>query len=68
MQGQHGHLTREQKQLAFQMRSKGWRLVDIATEIGWTAPMVGIMVRDERRRDAQPFGWDSAWIPHDRRP
>jgi len=41
MQGQHGHLSTEQKQLAFRLRKRGWRLVDIAREIGCTAPMVG---------------------------
>ncbi|MFJ8856356.1 hypothetical protein, partial [Streptomyces sp. NPDC102437] len=27
------------------MHAKGWRLVDIAREVGCSAPMVGIMVR-----------------------
>lgn len=27
------------------MHAKGWRLVDIAREIGCSAPMVGLMVR-----------------------
>ena len=30
MQGKHGHLSREQKQLALRLHAKGWRLVDIA--------------------------------------
>jgi len=29
-----GILTHEQKQLAFRLRGRGWRLVDIAREIG----------------------------------
>jgi len=57
MQGQHGHLSTEQKQFAFRLRARGWRLVDIAREIGCTAPMVGKMVRDGRHREAKPFGW-----------
>jgi transposase, IS30 family len=57
MQGQHGHLSTEQKQLAFRLRARGWRLVDIAREIGCTAPMVGKMVRDGRHRQAKSFGW-----------
>lgn len=57
MQGQHGHLSAEQKQLAFRLRARGWRLVDIAREIGCTAPMVGLMVRDGKHRDAARFGW-----------
>lgn len=58
MQGQHGHLSAEQKQLAFRLRRRGWRLVDIAREIGCTAPMVGLMVRDGVHLDAKPFGWE----------
>src|SRR5215470_14235939 len=57
MQGQHGHLSTEQKRLAFRLRRQGWRLVDIAREIGCTAPMVGLMVREGRHRDAKPLGW-----------
>ncbi len=58
MQGQHGHLSAEQKQLAFRLRAQGWRLVDIAREIGCTGPMVGVMVRNGRHLDAKPFGWE----------
>ncbi|GEN81688.1 IS30 family transposase [Actinotalea fermentans] len=58
MQGKHGHLSREQKQLALRLHAKGWRLVDIAREIGCTAPMVGIMVRTGRHVGAKPFGWE----------
>lgn len=58
MQGRHGHLSAEQKQLAFRLRARGWRLVDIAREIGCTAPMVGLMVRYGRHREAKPFGWE----------
>ena len=57
MQGRHGHLTAEQKQLAFRLRAQGWRLVDIAREIGCTAPMVGLMVRDGKHGHGRPFGW-----------
>jgi IS30 family transposase len=58
MQGQHGHLSAEQKQLAFRLRGRGWRLTDIAREIGCTAPMVGIMVREGKHRHGAPFGWE----------
>lgn len=58
MQGKHGHLSREQKQLALRLHAKGWRLVDIAREIGCSAPMVGLMVRTGRHMGAKPFGWD----------
>ncbi len=57
MQGTHGHLPTEQKRTAFRLRSKGWRLIDIAKEVGCTAPMVGLMVRDGKHLDADPFGW-----------
>jgi transposase, IS30 family len=57
MQGRHGHLSAEQKQLAFRLRARGWRLVDIAREIGCTAPMVGLMVREGRHRAGKPLGW-----------
>ena len=58
MQGKHGHLSREQKQLALRLHARGWRLVDIAREIGCSAPMVGLMVRTGRHMDAKSFGWE----------
>ncbi len=58
MQGKHGHLSAEQKQFAFRLRARGWRLVDIAREIGCTAPMVGLMVRDGKHRGAASLGWE----------
>lgn len=58
MQGKHGHLSREQEQLAIRLHSKGWRLIDIAREIGCTAPMVGKMARERRHLDGKPFGWE----------
>ena len=58
MQGTHGHLSAEQKQTAFRLRREGWRLIDIAREIGCTAPMVGLMVRAGKHLDADPFGWE----------
>ena len=58
MQGKHGHLTREQKQLAIRLHAKGWRLVDIAREVGCTAPMVGKMAREGRHLDGKPMGWE----------
>ncbi len=57
MQGRRGHLSTEQKQWAFRLRAGGWRLVDIAREIGCTAPMVGVMVRSGRHRQGKAFGW-----------
>ena len=53
-----GILTHEQKQLAFRLRARGWRLVDIAREIGCTAPMVGLMVRDGRFITGMPDEWE----------
>jgi transposase, IS30 family len=57
MQGRHGHLSTEQKQLAFRLRARRWRLIDIAREIGCTAPMVGLMVRQGKHRVGKPLGW-----------
>ncbi|MGY6500460.1 MAG: IS30 family transposase [Acidimicrobiales bacterium] len=53
-----GILTHEQKQLAFRLRARGWRIVDIAREIGCTAPMVGLMVRDGRFTTGVPNEWE----------
>ena len=53
-----GILTHEQKQLAFRLRARGWRLVDIAREIGCTAPMVGLMVRKGRFTTGIPDAWE----------
>ncbi len=58
MQGHHGHLSAEQKELAFRLRAQGWRLADIAREIGCTGPMVGLMVRTGKHREGQSFGWE----------
>jgi IS30 family transposase len=52
-----GILTHEQKQLAFRLRARGWRLVDIAHEIGCTAPMIGLMVRDGLFTNGIPDTW-----------
>ena len=52
-----GILTHEQKQLAFRLRARGWRLVDIAREVGCTAPMVGLMVREGRFTTGVPDEW-----------
>lgn len=53
-----GILTHEQKQLAFRLRARGWRLVDIAREVGCTAPMVGLMVREGRFTTGLPDAWE----------
>lgn len=58
MQGEHGHLSRERKQLALSFHTRGWRLVGIAKEIGCSAPMVAIMGRTGRHLEAKPFGWE----------
>ncbi len=53
-----GILSHEQKQLAFRLRARGWRLVDIAREVGCSAPMVGLMVRDGRFTSGMPDDWE----------
>jgi len=54
-----GILTHEQKQLAFRLHARGWRLVEIAREIGCSAPMVGLMVRAGRFTS----GVEDQWQP-----
>jgi len=51
-------LTHDQKQLAFRLRARGWRLADIAREVGCSAPMVGLMVRDGRFTAGVPDEWE----------
>ena len=58
MQGHHGHLSAEQKRLAFRLRVQGWRLIDIGKEIGCTGPMVGLMVRGGKHLEGKSFGWE----------
>ena len=53
-----GTLSHEQKQLAFRLRARGWQLVEIAREIGCTAPMVGLMVREGRYTVGVPDEWE----------
>ena len=52
-----GHLTNEQKQLAFRLRARGWSLVDIGREVGCTAPMIGLMVREGKFRKGVADVW-----------
>ena len=52
-----GYLTHEQKQMGFRLKAQGWSLVDIGREIGCSAPMVGLMVRDGRFRQGVPDAW-----------
>jgi IS30 family transposase len=58
MQGYRGHLSTEQKELAFRLRANGWRLADIAKEIGCTGTMVGLMVSAGKYLGANSFGWE----------
>lgn len=53
-----GILTHEQKQLAFRLHARGWRLVDIAREIGCSAPMVGLMVREGKFASGVADEWE----------
>ena len=40
-----GHMTNDQKQLAFRLKAQGLSLVEIGRQVGCTGPMVGLMVR-----------------------
>jgi len=51
-------LTHEQKQLAFRLRARGWRLDDIAREIGCSAQMVSVMVNEGRCLSGVPDEWE----------
>ena len=51
-----GSLTQQQKQMAFHLRAEGMSLVEIAKQIGCSAPMVGLVVR---------VGWFTEGIPDD---
>jgi IS30 family transposase len=53
-----GILTQEQKQLAFRLRARGWRLAEIGREVGCTPQMVGLMVRDGRFTIGVPDAWE----------
>lgn len=59
-----GVLTHDQKQLAFRLRARGWRLVDVAREIGCTAPMVGLMVRYGHFTTGVPDTWQPRQLHH----
>jgi IS30 family transposase len=50
-------LTHEQKQMGFRLQAQGWSLVDIGREIGCSAPMVGLVVRDGRFQQGIPDAW-----------
>jgi IS30 family transposase len=52
-----GRLTTLQKQLAFRLRTHGWSLGDIGRQIGCSASMVGLVVRDRRHRRGVPEDW-----------
>ena len=52
-----GYLTNTQKQMAFRLNAQGWSLVDIGRQIGCSAPMIGLMVRNGQFRTGLPDGW-----------
>lgn len=52
-----GVLTHDQKQMAFGLKVQGLSLKQIARQVGCTAPMVGLMVRDGRFLRGLPDTW-----------
>ena len=50
------YLTTQQKRMAFHLRNEGTSLVQIATQIGCSAPMIGLMVRAGRHTSGVPDG------------
>jgi IS30 family transposase len=51
------HLTREQKQLAHRLRAKGFKLREIARDLGCSADGVWCTVRTKQVRDGRPDTW-----------
>jgi IS30 family transposase len=51
-------LTHEQKQLAFRLRARAWRLDEIAREIGCSAQMVSVMVNEGRCTSGVVDEWE----------
>lgn len=52
-----GHMTNEQKQLAFRLKAQGLSLAEIGRQVGCTGPMVGLMVRAGKFRTGLPDEW-----------
>jgi IS30 family transposase len=52
-----GVVTQEQKQLALRLRSHGLPRVEMARQVGCTAPLVGLMVREGRFLTGLPTTW-----------
>lgn len=52
-----GHMTNEQKLLAFRLRAEGLSLAEIGRQVGCTGPMVGLMVRAGKFRTGLPDEW-----------
>ena|ERR1039458_6355903 len=47
-----GHMTNDQKQLAFRLKAQGLSLVEIGRQVGCTPPIVGLMVLAGKFRSA----------------
>lgn len=52
------YLTTQQKRMAFHLRKEGMSLVQIARQIGCSAPMIGLMVRAGRHTSGVPDEWE----------
>lgn len=52
-----GHMTNQQKQLAFRLKAEGLSLAEIGRQVGCTGPMVGLMVRAGKFRTGLPDDW-----------
>jgi hypothetical protein len=66
MQGTHGHLSTEQKRTAFRLRKEGWRLIDIAQEVGCTAAMGAALVKTVLTGDLGNIFESDELDPHER--
>jgi IS30 family transposase len=52
------YLTAQQKRMAFHLRKEGMSLVQIARQIGCSAPMIGLMIRAGRHTSGVPDEWE----------
>jgi hypothetical protein len=60
MQGQHGHLSAEQKQLAFRLRARGWHLIDISLAMSMAPTSMPAHLACSRRLALTPVSGSAA--------
>lgn len=53
----NSRLSLEQKQLAWRLRAQGMKVRDIGRQVNCSAPMVTLMTKNQRHREADPERW-----------